>query len=230
MVKSAGETEAGVDETARTRNLCGLLLEGVPCTGKTAVIRAILSSGVLGSRGSVSVMILGEHLTQRAIEAKEDAGTITLADNLALLETTVRALEGYGEVLSTGGWRRDQDGHELAFLLERFHLTHALHYDHVSWDDVAGFDRRLADLGTRLVVLAVGPDEMAERILGSRDDGWRGYIARFGDDEAVLRHYRSQQEGFLTLARRSAMEHMVLDTSSADWEGLARRTLDFWLG
>jgi len=216
-----------IHETA-VRHLRGLVLEGVPCVGKSSVIRAVLSSGALARRPSVSLMVLGEHITQRAVESREHAGTITAADNVALLQHTLSMLDAQHQLLASGAWRCGVESHELAFVLDRFHLTHVLHYPHVGWADVDAVDERLGAVGTRLAVLVMDESVMPQRILRARGEGWRAYISQFGTEEEIVAHYAEQQVGFLQLAERSRLPSLVLDATEADWGGLAEQLYAFW--
>ena len=72
----------------------GLILEGVPGTGKTTLLKSMLRSRRYVDRSFLSTIVLSEHQTQRVLEAKEEEEGLDRHDNVALLESHLAYLGG----------------------------------------------------------------------------------------------------------------------------------------
>jgi len=211
-------------------NTSGLILEGICGSGKTVVLRALLRSKRFVERPYLSTIILSEHQTQRVLERKEREEGLTPQDNLSLLDGHVSYLESIHDRLGRMVWcRRGQTGMRLPWILERFHLTHVCHYAHMRWEQVEGIDRRLAGIGGKICLFAISEAEIERRVIRDRDATWKNYIRRFGEtDREIVKHYAEQQEAMLELCEKSAMEAIVVDTSSGEVGKTVDRVLDFW--
>jgi len=211
-------------------NLSGLILEGVCGTGKTSILRAILHSKAYLQKPYLTSLVLSEHQTQRVLESKERQGTLTLADNLALLEQHVAYLEGLQKWLEEMEWC-DQNivAMRIPYLIERFHFTHVGNYDFIHWEDVAPLDRRLAKCNCRLCLFTIDEATLEQRVIHDRNPGWREYIRQFGATNAeIVRHYSEQQEEMVRLCRQSALESRLIDTSHRSLQDTVDEVLDFW--
>ncbi|MEW6712230.1 MAG: hypothetical protein AB1403_20585, partial [Candidatus Riflebacteria bacterium] len=117
----------------------------------------------------------------------------------------------------------------MPFILERFHLTHAYHYQHLKWEDVEDCDRRLAGLNCRLCLLTIDKSAIESRIYNGRDPSWLNYISRFGSTrKEVVDHFMKQQDKLLKLAGKSCLEKLIIDTSGKTAEEIGRKAMDFW--
>ena len=105
----------------------GLILEGVPGTGKTTLLKSILRSPRYVDRSFLSTIVLSEHQTQRVLEAKEEEEGLNRHDNVALLE---------GHVTYVGGILRGLEGMPRC-ANGRTNNRVTYHYPHVDWKDVA---------------------------------------------------------------------------------------------
>jgi adenylate kinase family enzyme len=211
-------------------NLSGLIIEGICGSGKTTLLRRILQSPRFLQKEYLSSIVLSEHHTQRVMEEKEHAGTLTPADHLDLLDQHVSYLEQVKARLDQMPWC-DNSGinMRLPFLIERFHFTHVFHYPYLNWEHVAGIDRRMAALGGKLVVLTLDGSTLEERIILGRSPGWRDYIRRFGDtNQKVVDHYARQQDYLRELAEKTSMEKLILNTTCQDEDQSLERVLGFW--
>ncbi|WP_408954922.1 hypothetical protein [Natroniella sp. ANB-PHB2] len=207
----------------------GIVIEGVPATGKTTIIEHLLRNEQVLERDFMPLLVYGEDLTQRVLEAKHNQGQITKEDNLNLLNDILTPLERYQKYYHQRGWQGAEQEHCYAFLLERFHLTHATYFDHLNWGELIQIDDRLADLKTKLVLLTMNKEVMVERIVVSRGSRWRSYISRFGSTvEEIVEHYYQRQQRKLKLAQQSNLVSLVLNTSAKNWEELAQQVLKFW--
>ena len=222
----AWQKAAGIQKlTANANwNVKGLVLEGVPGTGKTTLLRSILRSQRYVDRSFLSTIVLSEHQTQRVLEAKEKEEGLDRHDNVTLLESHVRYLGGILRGLKGMPWcENGRTNNRVTYLIERFHLTHVYHYAHVEWKDVAHIDSQLADFGCKLCLVIGDPREIVERIRRDRP-GWKEWAG--GIDAAG--HLRAQQDCLLGLRAESVLESMIIDSSTTGLENSLDRVLDFW--
>src|SRR5262245_2300961 len=63
----------------------GVILEGVTCSGKSSLLRALVSHPSFVTRAGVSSIVLTEHHTQRVLESKGPRGVLRVEDNIELL-------------------------------------------------------------------------------------------------------------------------------------------------
>ena len=206
----------------------GLIIEGIPLTGKTTLINA-LERNPLVADSSTTKLFYHEELTQRVLEKDYNRGFIDKTANIKLLEEITLHLVKQSSLLK----RRSFTNKELPqflFVLERFHLTHTAYYSYMSWFDVAYIDHLLANLNTKLVVLTIERDEFRERLKDRKNTGFIYYIRRYGQDlDTILDHYMRSQDRYLELASLSQLDTIILDSVSLSPKTVLQNTLDFWL-
>ena len=122
-------------------------------------------------------------------------------------------------------WHEENVGNpRVTAVIERFHLTHVLNYEHIEWAHMEDIDRRLANIGICLCLVIAAPHELRRRICADRSGAWgsflsepgqRGHFAEHPSDEAKARYFVRQQEALLTLAERSRMPTSQVDTTKA---------------
>lgn len=202
----------------------GVILEGVACSGKSSLLRALLSHPSFVGRAGASSIVLTEHHTQRVLESQGPRARLQVHDNVRLLREHSDYL---GTVAARIGrmtsWQEKNSGNpRVTAVIERFHLTHVLNYEHVDWAHVADIDARVAAIGIRLCVVTAAPHELRRRIREERAGAWgsflrepgqRGHFAEHPNDEAKVRYFVEQQEALLTLAERSRMLKSQVDTT-----------------
>jgi thymidylate kinase len=219
----------------------GVVIEGVTCAGKSALLGALLGHPAFVRRAGASSLVLTEHHTQRVLESLGPRANLRLDDHLTLLRSHVDYLAGIATSLDrmTRWTAERRTNARFLAILERFHLTHVIGYPHVQWQDVADLDATLATLGVHLCVLRLDPAELRRRIRSDRSAGWGTFLAEPGhrdafthapDDDEKAEHFTRQQERLLTLAARSRMPRLELDTTTLSPAECARRVLDVLLG
>lgn len=208
----------------------GLIVEGIPGTGKSTLIRTIQRQERFLKRDTVTSLIFGEEMTQRTLERRTNAGEATAEDHFQLFDELLSLLERQQERFADRGWRGEKGSRHILYLLERFHLTHATYYPYLRDADFSDTEERLLRLGARGCLLTMERHVMRERIIESRPfPAWRSYISRYGENEdAILEHYWRQQEQMREKAERSPLPWLVLDTTKANWVELAPKLLSHW--
>ena len=206
----------------------GLIIEGIPLTGKTTLIKALEKNPFVAT-SSTTKLFYHEELTQRVLEKDYNRGFLDKTANINLLEEITLHLIKQASLLKRRGFT-DKELPQLLFVLERFHITHAAYYPYLSWSDVAYTDQLLAELNTKLVLLTIERSEFRERLKERQNTGFIYYIRRYGQDlDTILDHYMRSQDCYLELASLSQLDTIVLDSVSLPPETVLKNTLDFWL-
>lgn len=206
----------------------GMIFEGIPATGKSTIIREILKNPKILNRDFMPFFTFGEEITQRVLEAKHNQGKITKEDNLKLLDDILAPLENYQSYYKKRGWVKE-DKYHYGFILERFHLTHGIYFNHLGWQEMIKIDERLLKLNAKLCFLKMEKEVMKERIIDSRGKQWNNYISRFGNStQEIIEYYYQQQEKKLRLVEKSKLTSIVVDTSNKNWSELATEIIEFW--
>lgn len=199
-----------------------LLVEGVPGAGKSTLLDALIRRHVAAcpERRLRTVLHLTQAHTYGPLAPGEDAGTLTVAENLAHLEGIVAMLE-----------RLAPPGRFFG-LVDTLHLTHCHRPGVVSWSDVAALDGRLAELGARLLFLHASPETLWRRGIEPRlaEPFMTGYAGpRWGPSvEDVHRRFVAEQESMRALLARTRMAHRSV-AADGPLAGYLEDCLDFWL-
>ncbi|MFC1601889.1 hypothetical protein ACFL34_06015 [Candidatus Sumerlaeota bacterium] len=211
-------------------NTSGLIIEGICGTGKTTLFHALLQCIRFVQKSFLSTIALSEHQTQRVLEHKEREQGLAPADNIALLDQHVTYWESIHTRLEQMPWRQDnRTNMRMLYILERFHFTHVYHYRHMNWRDVQGIDARLAQLNCKLCLLTMSDTMMEQRIITSRDAGWRDYLKQYGEtNDEIIEHYIAQQELLRRLCEQSQLDTLIIDTSESSIDTILPQVLDFW--
>jgi putative acetyltransferase len=215
----------------RMAGVRGVLIEGIPCAGKSTLLRGLLSHPSFVHRAGLSTLVLTEHHTLRVLEPRR--GSLGVADNVGLLRGHVDYIAALTARLAAMPHWRGRPNPALTVVLERFHLSHVVSHQHLRWEDVAALDAELADVGVRLCLLLVTPAELRRRLLGDRGARWASFLAEEGvrdrlvdasDVDAQVDYFLRQQDALRTLSARSRMPVEEID-ASIDPEGAVRRVL-----
>jgi len=203
-----------------------LLVEGIPGIGKSTLIDALIRRHVVSAepRRIRTLIHLSQAHTYGPLAAAEDAGTLTVEDNSRHLESVV----GYVEWLHA--CVADHARPSCFVLIDTLHLTHCLRPGVLTWADAEAFDRRLAAIGCRLLLLQASAEVVWERSIKARTD-WsflREYAAKFGrTDEELQRYFLGEQERFARLFRQSKLAKLFMP-NDGDLEGVAGEAYRFW--
>lgn len=208
----------------------GLLIEGIPGTGKSTLIRAIVRHQQFLDREDTSCLVFGEEMTQRTLEMRTQSGQISPEDHFELLGELLTLLERQQERFAERGWDGIKGKKRIPYLLERFHLTHASYYPYLRDRDFSMVENRLARLDARGCLLTIEREVMQQRIIESRPfSPWRAYISRYGKtDDEIVEHYWREQEEMKQRAAASCLPWIVVDTTAGRWDELVPKLLSHW--
>ncbi|MGD8190894.1 hypothetical protein ACQCN2_13030 [Brevibacillus ginsengisoli] len=208
----------------------GLIVEGIPGSGKTSTIRQLQKLPEFGQRESTSFLLFGEEITQRTLELRNREGLLSVDDHESLLGELLFPLEQQQKRFAERGWNGEEKDLQFLFLFERFHLTHATYYSDLAGWNYQPIEERLSNLSAKGCLLVMSPEVMQERIIDSRPfTRWRNYIARYGDtNQAIIEHYVRQQEALLREVKRSLLDWLVVDTTQANWSLVASELWKYW--
>jgi hypothetical protein len=203
-----------------------LLVEGIPGIGKSTLIDALIRRHVNSAavRQTRTFVHLCQAHTFGPLASPEDAGTLTVSDNLNHLERIVSIIEWLQRSV------QDHRRQSCFVLIDTLHLTHCLRPGVLTWQDVAAFDCRLARLGCRLAVLQASPEVIWERSIAARTT-WsflRNYMSKFGrTDEELHKYFMYEQEQFAEMFERSAMPKLMMPNDGVV-ESITDTAYKFW--
>ncbi len=214
-------------------NLSGLILEGIPGSGKSSVLKEILKNPKFQERNSESLLVLNEHQTQRVLEQKERDGVLKKSDHTELLNCHLAYIQRINDSLEPIKWcEKNSKHHRFNFIFERFHFTHLYYYDYLEWDDFALIDTALGAIGTKLCVLLIDRDTIIRRVIGERknNSNWMNYIKRYGaTDVDIVNYFVDRQEQMLKYIYNSSLESVFINTNNTGAEETAEQICNFWL-
>lgn len=203
----------------------GLIIEGIPLTGKTSLLTGLQKHSLFLNYAAVSKLIYSEDLTQRILEKDYNRGFLDKSANINLLMSITTHLQTQKEMLQRRGF-----SNHLLFILERFHLTHAAYYPYLTWPDVEPIDQILKCLNTKLILLTVDRQTFKTRLLERSNTGFMSYIQRYGSNkDMILDHYMQSQDHYLNLAYKSSLETKIIDSVAYPVVKVLENALDFWL-
>ncbi len=207
--------------------MMGLLLEGIVSSGKTSVMRELQTRSHWLQRGSK--LVLSDLFTVRANEHLRSRNERTYR---TLMQQNLEMLEAAHEIEVASQLAAPGSGHDLAYMIERFHISNALDYAGGDFDAYGDIDAALAGLGCRVLVLTVPEALLADRVRGTfrrRGRRWEVYCRKLEDRVGDLgRYFLTKQENMLRGAEWSAMEHRIIETTEGHWEGAVDAVLKFW--
>jgi hypothetical protein len=191
-----------------------LLIEGTSGVGKSTLIDALIRRHVDSAkpRKIRTLVHLAQSHTYGPLAGSEDDGSLTVDANLRHLERIVGTVEWLHASV------QEHSRPWCFVLLDTLHVTHCVRPGVVKWGDVELFDRRLADLGCKLLFLQGSPATIWERGILPRagDQFIQEYARKFGrTDEEIHEHFVREQEKLVELFSRSAMRKRLLQCDGA---------------
>lgn len=196
----------------------GVILEGIPGTGKSQIYRLLVGET---AQKNLSLFALSENCTERMLEPLRQA---SLAESLSILDRIIFVLEGYAQLPCL-----NVSGKNKFFLLERFHFSHCLDIAGMEyWNRYSGIEDKLKSFDAVVIVLTIAPEDIPERTLRQtrkvRPASWSSYLNTLGKtDTEIAGYYRQQQEQLVALSRRSLLPCHFVDTTKQNWTETAEK-------
>ena len=190
----------------------GIVLEGLSCSGKTSLFRALKQVQAAKDNGERNAVFLSEQYSQNLNLVNGQRKTLSQEENLLVLERRLLLLEELADS-ADGMGLHSRRARGLFFVLERFHLNYGMCFPHA---DLSAVERRLNHLNAQTVVLTVSTKKAAERL--SQRAGERV------QDQAV-EDWLKKQAQLTELAKASAVPTMILNTDGMNWHELAEELL-----
>ena len=202
-----------------------LLVEGVPGIGKSTLINSLIRKYVGDAQRIRSLLHLTQAHTYHPLSPDEPASRQKPEQNLAHLEQILGLLDWMAASVA-------RERRKMFFcVIDTLHITHCFRPGVIGWDDVSTFDRRLSQLGCKLVFLKATRDEIWERtILARKDNEFITYYSRkYGDSlESIHNYYVQEQEKMSAAVEKSAMEKLVISCDRPVSE-MSEIVFDYWM-
>jgi hypothetical protein len=190
----------------------GVILEGVTAAGKTRLLGHL--QRLLADRSSNTKVVISEHYTERMLEHRWEAGTLSEDEVLVHLNEVLDVLEPFRRAKSVSKFAGRGGNTTVLVVLERFLLgffpTLRL-LDPRRWEltprltaDIAKLYERAESYGLRRVVLRIEPAAMRDRVLSTkahRNQAWGDYLSKIGDEAAIVDHFIRWQDILLETCR-----------------------------
>ena len=131
-------------------------------------------------------------------------------------------------------WLHDAHDYSLTpsfAVIDTLHFTHCLRPGVVSWADVKDFDRRLAAIGFKILLLTGERDTLRVRSIEARvgSQFLEDYARKFGQTrEAILDYFIGEQDEMKQLFMLTKMRGVHLQ-ATADLDTASAAAFDFWL-
>ncbi len=191
----------------------GIVLEGLSCSGKTSLFRALKQVQAAKDDGERNAVFLSEQYSQNLNLINGQLQTLSQEENLLVLEQRLLLLEELADY-ADGMGLHSRRARGLFFVLERFHLNYGMCFPHA---DLSAVAHRLNNLNAQTVVLTVSPEKTAERL--SHRAGERVH------DQAV-EDWLKEQARLTELAKASGVPAMIRNTDRMNWHELAEELIE----
>lgn len=204
-----------------------LVIEGVPGLGKSTILDRLFRRRVAESddRRLRTLVHLTQAHTYGPLALGEDAGTLTSSDNIEHLERIVGGLEWLARAVAA------EERTKCFVLVDCLHLTHCLRPGVVTWTDVAAFDRRLAAIGCKLLLLDADAPAIRARTIESRAETQfiRDYALRclVSHESELEAYFLRERDEFRKLFVRSSMPKTRV-AAETSLDELAASAYAFW--
>ncbi len=189
-----------------------ILVEGIPGSGKTTLINALLKEHIQQKNKIGTLINLSQLHTYKPVVFDEDNFYADKTDNLNHLSKILNLLIW---CVSTAN-----KSSKLLITIDTLHVTHCFRPGNISWTDVDLLDRQLAELDCKLIFLKAMPETIWERAILKRNEADELYLPkyqkRYGDTlEQVHQYYMTEQEKMEKLFENSSLNKITLSSEDS---------------
>ena len=203
-----------------------ILIEGIPGAGKTTLIKALLEKYISQEKRIDSLFHLSQAHTYKPVVSDEDNFYACKDDNLNHLTKIIDLLV---QSISIGNNKRTN---KLFVIIDTLHITHCFRPGNISWNDVAAYDKLLADINCKLIFIKALPETIWERAILKRNKADEFYLQKYQKRygitlEEVHQYYMKEQDKMEKLIEQSSLSKMTLfseDTLHTN----ANAAYEFW--
>lgn len=203
-----------------------LLVEGTCGTGKSTLIRALLTRHVTEEERPRTLV----HLSQAHTYFPLASADLPQPPGKRQYREHVRRLLRLTDLAGDPGLE-PRRWFTVFGLIDTLHLTHAFRPGVLSWAELGYVDQHLAGRGARMVFLRASPETLWERVIvGRGSPAFFAYQRKFGGSaEEVHAYYVREQEEMEKLALRSKLRTLFLSAEALPGV-LAGEAYGFWKG
>jgi len=197
-------------------HLRGIAIEGISTSGKTSLFKAIKKEHTARNQER-SFLALGEHYSQVLHNKEGILERSSVDDHVKLLKSKIDFLVNLGEWGDSLGDASIQS-RGVFYVFDRFLLNHKVAFPESTISDL---ETMFLKCNPKTILLLISPDKIRERIK-MRETGLSAK-----DLDRLAENYIREQERYIELSRISNIPTSEIKTDGMNWDGFARRAMDF---
>ncbi|MCE5195677.1 MAG: hypothetical protein LLG09_00885 [Negativicutes bacterium] len=199
-----------------SEQICGIILEGPSCSGKTSLFNAIQRYHLTEAGAERNVIYLAEHYSQNLNWVNGVLQGMSRAENLQVLRERVALLEQLNRYANSMGIH-SRRSRGLFFVFERFHLNFAVCFRDGGSEEYVDLQQRLTQLHALTVLCTISPQNVLARL--EQREASSNRIFTQNDIDA----YNEKQRQFLACAQGSLLPTVIVNTDSMAWDAYTAR-------
>lgn len=197
----------------------GIILEGQSCSGKTSIFNALKSCHSVENDAERNVIYLAEHYSQTLNFINGELKNLSQEENLRVLSDRISMLEKLNNYANSMG-EHSRRSRGLFFIFERFHLNYALSFNDVDSYEYVELEKRLYNLNAKVVLCTISPEKTEQRLR---------HRSTYTNEEVTqerIYQYNERQKHFISIANKSSLSTMIINTDDLRWDSYAERILN----
>ncbi|MDF2686233.1 MAG: hypothetical protein K0S55_1414, partial [Clostridia bacterium] len=188
-----------------SKQICGIILEGQSCSGKTSILNAIKQYHLSEENSERNVIYLSEHYSQTLNFVNGKLQLLTRDENFKVLGDRISMLETLNNYANSMG-EHSRRSRGLFYVFERFHLNYACHFNDIVSDKYKELERRLCNLNAHTFLCTISQDNVLPRLKHRETDKNKIFT------EKEINEYINNQQRFIDIANKSKVKTMILNT------------------
>jgi thymidylate kinase len=203
-----------------------VLVEGVAGIGKSTLIDGLIRKYIDENEKIRTLLHLTQAHTYGPLAPDEDNKTLSKRQNSEHLEKIYEMLLWHVSCV------RKEKIVKFFCIIDTLHITHCFRPGILLWSDVRDFDKKLADLGCKLIFYKVNKQSIWERgIWGRRNNQFiTKYGKKFGKNlKEIHQYFVEEQKKMQNLVKKSKMKKIIID-GDGDIDQSVKKAYSFWIG